>query len=373
MTYNEWVSELKNNLLSVSESERSRVLAYYAEAYADRREAGFSERQIIEEFGAPYDAAQRILCETDDLYSSKQEAHDDKQSDVHAHTVEKHSTKSKVQQKQPKSGKKHVWLAVVLSIVAVIVVLALVGVTVLFALNSWNIFEKVNWESKTYECPEVVDTIDLDFAAGELVIQRYDGYAIKVDYSHSNKFTTAFTVTGSKLSIATSNVHWYNTFLWFNRIPTTTLYIPRNQTINLDMEINAGHVTVDDGSFGNLRIELNAGAISFGEVTCNDFNLELNAGALSIDRLSCTKFNSEVSAGSLDVFGLSCNVISVEVSAGSANLTVLGNKEDYTVITNVSGGRCNLKGQVGKENPIKRITVKVSAGSANIFFEAPSA
>ncbi|MDE6059693.1 MAG: DUF1700 domain-containing protein [Clostridia bacterium] len=63
MTYNEWRDELKSNLLCVSEAERRRVLDYYAEAYADRRDAGFSEREIIEDFGAPYDAAQRILSE----------------------------------------------------------------------------------------------------------------------------------------------------------------------------------------------------------------------------------------------------------------------------------------------------------------------
>lgn len=61
MTYNEWRDELKKNLLNVSEREKQRVLDYYAEAYADRREAGLSERQVIEDFGAPYDAAQRIL------------------------------------------------------------------------------------------------------------------------------------------------------------------------------------------------------------------------------------------------------------------------------------------------------------------------
>lgn len=63
MTYNEWKDELKSNLLCVSESERRRVLDYYAEAYADRRDAGFTEREIIDDFGAPYDAAQRILSE----------------------------------------------------------------------------------------------------------------------------------------------------------------------------------------------------------------------------------------------------------------------------------------------------------------------
>ena len=68
MTYTEWRDELKDNLLTVSEAERRRVLDYYAEAYADRREAGFGEREIIEGFGAPYDAAQRILSENSDEY-----------------------------------------------------------------------------------------------------------------------------------------------------------------------------------------------------------------------------------------------------------------------------------------------------------------
>lgn len=70
MTYNEWRDELKTNLLCVSDAERRRVLDYYAEAYADRRDAGFTEREIIEDFGAPYDAAQRILAENREEYNN---------------------------------------------------------------------------------------------------------------------------------------------------------------------------------------------------------------------------------------------------------------------------------------------------------------
>ena len=68
MTYNEWRDELKSNLLCVPESEMLRVLDYYAEAYADRRDAGYSEREITAEFGAPYDDAQRILAESAEQY-----------------------------------------------------------------------------------------------------------------------------------------------------------------------------------------------------------------------------------------------------------------------------------------------------------------
>ena len=70
MNYTEWRDELKSNLLSVSEAERRRVLDYYAEAYADRREAGFSEREITSGFGAPYDAAQRILYDKGDDFTA---------------------------------------------------------------------------------------------------------------------------------------------------------------------------------------------------------------------------------------------------------------------------------------------------------------
>ena len=68
MTYNEWRDELKSNLLCVSEQVRVRVLDYYAEAYADRRDAGYSENEITAEFGAPYDAAQRILSESEEEF-----------------------------------------------------------------------------------------------------------------------------------------------------------------------------------------------------------------------------------------------------------------------------------------------------------------
>ena len=85
MTYNEWRDELKSNLLSVSEPERRRVLDYYAEAYADRREAGFSEREIIEEFGAPYDAAQKILRESFDDEPTKTRADTPLRADERPH------------------------------------------------------------------------------------------------------------------------------------------------------------------------------------------------------------------------------------------------------------------------------------------------
>ncbi len=111
MTYNEWRDELKSNLLNVSESERYRVLDYYAEAYADRRDAGYSERQIIEDFGAPYDAAQRILlniCDDSEECEVKESVKNvdiekNTYKDRHSKFSKKHENVEKVEPKEVKA------------------------------------------------------------------------------------------------------------------------------------------------------------------------------------------------------------------------------------------------------------------------------
>ena len=119
MTYNEWRDELKSNLLCVSEQERVRVLDYYAEAYADRRDAGYSEQEITAEFGAPYDAAKRILSESVELpdeyelpnENSKAQVNSQSQSQVDA-SYEQYSS----QQTQKKTGDK-TWVYVLLCVI----------------------------------------------------------------------------------------------------------------------------------------------------------------------------------------------------------------------------------------------------------------
>ena len=148
MTYNEWRDELKNNLLTVSDAERKHVLDYYAEAYADRREAGFNERDIIEGFGAPYDAAQRILSESSDEYyheSDRSEVHkesSDKQAftrhneDLKEESEEPNVSKQEPRKKDTKRTKekssgnwRHVLLCVALVLTTLVLTATMVGLT----------------------------------------------------------------------------------------------------------------------------------------------------------------------------------------------------------------------------------------------------
>lgn len=140
MTYNDWITELKQNLLSVSEAERRKVLDYYAEAYADRRAAGFSEKEIIDGFGAPYDAAQAILENaelTENEPKNSTRAHHSKQS-----TVSPPPTTYTPPPKTESAKKDYTWVFVLLCIVLAVpifsLVMTMVGITIGFAVAPFS-------------------------------------------------------------------------------------------------------------------------------------------------------------------------------------------------------------------------------------------
>lgn len=127
MTYNDWITQLKNCLLNVSEAERKRVLDYYAEAYADRRADGYSESEIIDGFGAPYDAAQNILsAESDDTFFTQPDPPAAKNT---------YGGSSNGNTNRPQD---YTWLFVLLCIVCAVplfgLIMTMVGITIGFAV-----------------------------------------------------------------------------------------------------------------------------------------------------------------------------------------------------------------------------------------------
>ena len=244
-----------------------------------------------------------------------------------------------------------------------------VGIIIVLAVgfsSGWN-YKAANWEEKVYQCEESnnINELDIDFPAGALKVEFYDGEKIKVEYSESEQITTEFKVTDGKLKIS-SIVHWHVQFLWFNKIPETRIYIPQNMILGLNMDIDAGTVKVGDGAFANIYIKMSAGTLDMNNVLCNSFDLNMSAGTLKISQIQCGTFKSDLSAGKLSVDSLNCGDIDVDISAGNVTLNVAGNKSDYTIRTNVSAGKCNVSNQSGGD---KKLTVDVSAGKVTVNFD----
>ena len=257
-------------------------------------------------------------------------------------------------------------LKVMLIIGAVLIGIGIIVVLAVGFSSGWQ-FSTANAEYKTYETEvgaEITD-IDLDFSAGTLKVEFYDGDVIKVEYPETKQITTECKVTGKTLKIK-SIVHWHVQFWGFNKIPPTRIYIPQNTVLGLKMDVSAGSISFGAGAFSDVDIKISAGAITMGSVKCDDFNLKMSAGAVDVSQIQCNRFKADLSAGALNVKGLNCDNIGLDVSAGAADLSIAGKKSDYTIQTDVSAGSCNVRSQSGGS---KRLTVDVSAGSVDVSFE----
>lgn len=262
--------------------------------------------------------------------------------------------------------KKSVKVLVILGSILICIGLIVV-ISVGFA-NGWS-FATIKWENEVYESQRNTKITDivLEFSGDALTIEPYDGETVQVVYPKSDLITTEFKLVDEKLKI-TSTVNWYVGFMWFNRIPTTKVYIPEKLTLNYNIEVNAGALTIDEGlKYGNFKLQLNAGAINAKDITCSEFNIDMNAGAVSIDKLACVKFTANISAGAFETKSLKSDTIKFNLSAGSANVKIADKKSDYVIKTHVSAGSCNITDQSAIS--YKTLVVDVSAGSVNVFFD----
>ena len=368
MTYTEWRDELKSNLLSVSEAERKRVLEYYAEAYADRREAGFSEKEIINEFGAPYDAAQRILSEDPPQSERREKAPAPKKSEPVAPTrsiepQEKQAPRAeaKAEPKEKKSKTVVIVLASVIPVVSLIVILFIVAL----ALNNW--FAPPKFEMMQFTAQGEIKELTIQNSAGSVRTEYYEGDRVVVDYPVSNVYTMTVKESDGKLFVSgLKNTHWFS-FISLSNLPSTIIKIPQSTVLKLGIEVNAGSVSLAQGQFEEVNVTVNAGSLSSLGITCTQFTSNLNAGAISFASLKSASFDCRVSAGAFDVDSLICPLVKVSVSAGSVGMNVKGSKEEYTISVDKSAGSCNVKSQAGTD-PSKKIDIEVAAGSVAITF-----
>ena len=381
MTYNEWHDELKSNLLSVSDAERKRVLDYYAEAYADRREAGFSERQIIDEFGAPYDAAQRILNENIGEVAKEK-------------TVEKNiynqPPHGKVKAETgtpppPPAGKKKRTATIVIGIVSAILLLGLIYFIVVRAISCS--IDPSFTEAHYTQQAENIQSVNIDFEIGEVETVFYDGDKIEIEYHTSNIYNVKIDERNGTLTFKQNNKRWL--MLWGTiNYPKATIKLPQGSVYNLDIDMSAGSATVNGGTFGNMKIDLSAGTVNLsGNFVCNSLDIDLSAGKVNvgkvecagsviidlsagtvdIDEAECNRIVIDLSAGTVDIDTLTCPKINIDLSAGTVKLGIVGQQSEYTIVVDKSAGKCNVGNQRGTDTD-KIIDIDMSAGTVTANF-----
>ena len=370
MTYNEWRDELKNNLLSVSENERKRVLDYYAEAYADRREAGFSEHRIIEEFGAPYDAAQKILSASADENADGFEEYKIEARNIYGQPPRHTLPEPQPEKPAPKAKKKRKkrTAAIVISVISAILLL---GLIFFITLRIISCSVRASFTEAHYtQQAESIENIEIDFAVGEVETVFYDGDKIEIEYHTSNIYNVRIDEKGGTLRYKLSTKWWLMLGGTID-YPKTTIKLPTSCIYNLDIDMSAGSAVINGGIFGNLKIDLSAGKVTLsGETVCSSLDIDASAGSVDINKIECAgSVNIDLSAGKVDIDSVTCPKIYIDLSAGSVKLGIVGQQSEYNIAVDKSAGSCNVGNQTGNDSN-KILDIDLSAGSVTVTFKS---
>ena len=252
--------------------------------------------------------------------------------------------------------------AVILGIGIAILIIAL-------AVNDWKFAPNIEFETKEFTSTEENTSLSISLDAGSLKIEYLEeGEEIQISYPEAKGFETTITESNGKLSIEGNKHRWY-TFAWGTTIPETVVKIPENKIDDVEITLNAGTVDMVGGAFNKVDITINAGTLNVGEIKdCYSFSVKLNAGTFkAVSGVDSANFGCKLNAGSAHVYNINAYSTKIKLNAGSANLSFMGNREDYSATVNVSAGACN--GITGHSAPTgKEIEVKVNAGTCNVHF-----
>ena len=250
-----------------------------------------------------------------------------------------------------------------------------IGVAILLlalGLNGWTFtpnYQMTTYSTEDEEITTPVDTVKLNFKAGKIKTEFYDGEFITVKYPKIENYNTDIEVADGVLSFTGPNkLHWYSFPLGWGNLPETVIKLPQNTTFNLDFTISGGTATINNGTIEGAKIVMNAGKITVSNVAVNStFECTMNAGAAEMENVTCNgSFDFTTNFGGAKINRLTCNDITLNTNAGGIELNILGIKSDYTVTIDNSVAGCNIEEQVGTTD--KTLTIETNAGGIEVEF-----
>jgi hypothetical protein len=237
---------------------------------------------------------------------------------------------------------KYLAMAFAIALIIAIISGILQGIGVISILTGNN--NKVSEDFREITVASQINELDIEIEAAELEIKSSDRF-----YIETNKKSLDVKEINGKLTIDDESKN----FIKSDEIKII-LYIPQGTTFkNAELTTGAGRVTVTNLSSEKLDIELGAGEF-IGQGINASVKTELNGGAgkLTIKESTLKNLDFEMGVGAADITGDITGISELDLGVGSTNLTINGNKRDYSVQLNKGIGGATIDGQEIKDGAI---------------------
>lgn len=359
----EFMTELAILLQDIPVEERNAAMQYYNDYFDDA--GSDKEADIIEKLGSPEKIANEI----------KANLHTDEEAQEYRETG---YTDTRFEQKEaitpftltedfrntPKTHISKKGFKILLGVIGgIILLLCIFGIFVGYISNTFltnyaPATENVTSSGNTLHHDETfngVKSINVEASALNLHIlaSETNESSIKVmNWNDSNH--VKFYLDHSTLNIETPD-NWNNKW----NIPDIRLYIPSEHFDEIEVDIDAGSIYIQDLS------------------SVNSLDLHISAGEIQVDHFIANEAEFSCDAGTIDASGYCSKEIGIDCSTGSVALDILEKQDEYNYdvecgLGSVTIGNLSFSGNVEKEshtkNASKEISVECGLGEVTVHF-----
>lgn len=248
---------------------------------------------------------------------------------------------------------------------AVMMVIGLSMFLIGLALDNWSLSPDFE-EKRVAVSSEGVNEIVISANAGDIRLEPYEGGNIVAYFPVSRLYSVNISKSGGAVRYNARYRQWSNLFGY--NIPEAVIYLPKSMTFDLSVTVQATHVEIAGGKFGEVGLNASAGVINVTDgLICDSLNAKITAGGITVASAECASAAFELWAGYARADRLACGNISAGVTAGAAEFSVDGRRGDYNMDVKYTLGSCNVDSREGSD-PGKMIKINVSTGTVNVWF-----
>ncbi len=315
MKYSQWRRQFESLIKDLDADERERALSYYAEMYADGRDAGLSEEEAVAKFGDPREAAEKILAE------------------------------SRTAQNESADGGERGRFVSEGAIDAIEINGALGAITAEF-----------------YDGEHV----SVDYPLCAILDYKVSQFGGKIVIRHKNINFKRAKLKGSLIPEMKIMIPRELTPDCTINLAAGSLKLGGGEYGKICAYVEGGLLETGSITCSDAEFTTDAGKVNIGGAVCHRIAAQVNAGELKARDICGSAAQIRVNAGKLKAEGVDCKRVDINVSMGKAEIVLCGAREDYDAEVIKTIGTCNISPRA--LNCDRSVRAEVAVGSCNIYF-----
>lgn len=209
---------------------------------------------------------------------------------------------------------------ITLFIIAAFIVL---GVAILLASVGFNFklaFGHEDRALKTWTAQESVTSIKIDVSDDDIVFRPSDDGSFRVEYYEGDRHSYDISCENGEFELTVKKFQF--TFFGFGDDYSITVYMPKEDLKQLDLDVSSGNVDFDfDIHIDDAAVNTSSGNITLAGFTVNDLKLGVSSGNISVSDADAGSIDADASSGHMTFEKVTANQLITNLSSGDTILT----------------------------------------------------